>query len=73
MQTLKLAKLVQIKIDTAISEAINERLACPGRPGPVSLSSLACEGGAECGGRAQGRQEIISTRALHLILFNVYD
>ena len=54
MQTLKLAKLVQIKIDTAISEAINERLACPGCPGPVSLSSLACEGGAESGSAMRG-------------------
>ena len=40
MQTLKLAKLVQIKIDTAISEAINEQLACPGRPGPVRCRAL---------------------------------
>ena len=40
MQTLKLAKLVQIKIDTAISEAINEQLACPGHPGPVRCRAL---------------------------------
>ena len=81
MQTLKLAKLVQIKIDTAISEAINEQLACPGRPGPVRCRALharvepaesPCGGRDSCESRQTGNHHHPGP-ILHLILFNVYD
>ena len=60
MQTLKLAKLVQIKIDTAISEAINEGSHVPGLHERVEP-------------HAGARQEIIRRSQIsHLIPFYVY-